>query len=118
MIPGVTCIEPFSEIFLSSLLTSLAIAWWCPGVPPGLVFCLNIFGWFWADWLLVSIINGDMPNTTLARFAFCWLLRENSTILILMITLLTPNTKWHGNNYRINSGGKAERVKEEQKCLT
>lgn len=114
MIPGVTCIEPFSEIFLSSFLTSLAISWWLPTISIGLVYCVNVIAWFWADLALVSIINGGIPNTAIVRYALCWLMRENSTILILLVTLLTPNTKWHGNNYRINSGGKAERVKEEQ----
>ena len=54
---GITCIEPFSEVFLSSILTSMAINWWFPEIPRLLFFFSNIFCWFWADLMLISAIN-------------------------------------------------------------
>lgn len=112
MLPGVTCIEPFSEVFLSSILTSLAINWFFPQVPSQLFFFSNVFCWFWADMLLITAINSNRPkmNTPFLKLLFCWLLRENSTLYILITALLNSEINWMGSRRKVDFGGQSREL--------
>jgi ceramide glucosyltransferase len=110
MLPGITCIEPFSEVFLSSILTSMAINWWFPEIPRLLFFFSNIFCWFWADLMLISAINGKIPNAPFSNLLLCWLIRENSTIYILLSALFNSEIDWMGKTHRVDFGGETHEL--------
>lgn len=116
MIPGVTCLEPFSEIIMSSIFASLAIKWWRPEVPSLIFMFTNISLWFISDIVLISAINNGAVKTSFFKVLYCWVLRECSTLYILISALFAKNTEWIGANYRINYGGKA--CNEEDNVLS
>ena len=90
---GITCIEPFSEVFLSSILTSMAINWWFPEIPRLLFFFSNIFCWFWADFLLISAINVSNGHPIYSNFFKLIISGQNSKCTFLQSALLLADTR-------------------------
>lgn len=112
MLPGVTFIEPFTECFLSGTLCALAVSWFYPTFPCQILFAVYVLGWLCGDYVLVRTLQNDKCRIPIYGFIPMWLLRETSTIFILLAALLNPKIKWQHGTFRIKFGGQAEEVEE------
>jgi len=112
MLPGVTIVEPFSECFLSGLLFSLGVGHFTDFISTPAIFSLFTAWWLTMDIILVYGLQSSGAKIPLLKFIPLWILRESSTIPILLTALLRPDVKWIGSaKYKIGFGGKAEKIK-------
>jgi ceramide glucosyltransferase len=112
MLPGVTIVEPFSECFLSGLLFSLGVGHFTDFISTPAIFSLYTTWWLTMDIILVYGLQSSGSRIPLLKFIPLWILRESSTIPILLTALLRPDVKWIGSaQYKIGFGGKAEKIK-------
>jgi len=110
----VTLVEPFTECFLSGFLCALAVSWFYPAFPILIFYAVYVFGWLCLDYVLVHSIQNDNNRIAIYRFVFYWLMRELSTIFILLAALMNPKIKWQHGTFRIKFGGIAEEDKSDQ----
>jgi len=109
MVPLVMAGEPFTECMLLGILASIStriVFHWDPIV----VFLIHLLIWCILDWfLLKSVQNGSLPFTKF-EYVLAWLLRELMTPFIFIHALSFPNIRWREGYYRLEWGGRVEKL--------
>jgi len=116
MVPHTIFLEPFSECFILCLFAALSINFLF-GFDPFVVGLFHILVWFLLDYMLLNVIQcGDLPFSK-TEYVTAWVFRESVAFLWFAKALIDPQIRWRTGIYKLEWGGIARQVVEEQEKI-